>query len=307
MRKHVSSLLLCGVLGLSQAQTAIACAFHGYTPNPTLVDQILFTEQVVLARLAPGDPGRYIPVETLMGPTVSEIAIPAHRTYRTQLQANPAKTVLLARDGAYGPWLELAVLDDRFRVVVDVVVQRQSEWQFGGDAARLRTFAGLVNDPDPAIRRLALQELDRAPYGALKSAPVPAIADLGQRLRNSDAALLPIHVLLAGLSKDNAHIPQLSQDLDKAVREGTPYLGAYVTALIELTGKSGVTHISEHYLQRADLSPITQERLLQALAIQYRAADGQTRRFIAQEVATLSRSIPGFKDVAARQFGFDPT
>lgn len=296
--------VLSVMLGLATGGGAMACAFHGYNPNPTLIDVLLATEQVVIARPDPSDPNRYMPLETLAGPDVLDIPVRVTPTTRALLKGRPSSTVLLARDGSYGPWLEIAVLDDRYRQFIGKVLRQQSELLSGGDGKRLRLFATLLNDPNPDIRRLELQELDRAPYGDLKGLRLPDIQNLRQDLKNGDGDLMPIRVLLAGLSQDRSLSRFLSSELDAAVQNDVPYMGAYATAVIELEGRGAVQDILERYLKKDGLSEATREKLLQALAIQYKTASGSTRRSIAQGVADLLRDSPELGDVASRQFGF---
>lgn len=296
--------VLCAVLSLVGAGQTVACAFHGYTPSQTLVDILLATEQIAIARLDPSNPDRYLLVETLAGPDVPDLPVKVDPGMRALLAEDPSSTVLLARDGAYGPWMEIAFLDDRYRDFIFRILRRQSELLLGNDRKRLRLFAELLNDPSPDIRRLALQELDRAPYGDLKSLRLPKVQTLRQDLGSSDDALLPIRVLLAGLSRDLSYSPVLSDGLDTAIRQDLPYLGAYATALVELEGQQAVELIFDRYLTSASLSPLAQERLLQAMFIQYKTAPRSTRQLISREVAALLRKSPELEEMAARQFGF---
>lgn len=294
---------LSAALCLASAGPGTACAFHGYSPNPTLIDVLLATEQAVIARAPRGGAGHYITVETLAGPDVPEIPLRVAPTTRALLAGRPTATVLLARDGAYGPWLEIAVLDESYRTLLTRVMRQQSDLLLDGDKKRLRLFATLLNDRNPDIRRLALQELDRAPYWDIKAQHLPPVQNLRQDLESGDADLTPIRILLAGLSGDRAYTGYLSAQLDRAIAQDLPYLGAYATALIELEGQAAVRDI----LARAKaegLSITTRERLLQALAIQYKTAPSATRRDITRGVTDLVRHAPELAEVAMRQFGF---
>lgn len=304
MTTRVCGWVLGGMLGLGGAQAATACAFHGYTPDPTLVDILLTTEQVVIVRLDPSNPNRYTPVDALIGPDALDVPIVPGAATRARLSGRPSATVLLARDGAYGPWLELAVLDDRYRAIVDHVLQRQSAWLFGGEKERLSLFAERLNDPNPDIRRLALQELDRAPYGTLQDLRLPSVRNLRQDLETGDDDLMPIRILLAGLSKDTSLSRFLSTELDAAIHNDVPYMGAYATALIELEGQAAVQAILDRHLSAGTLSLETREKLLEALALQHKTAPAPTRRVIASGVADLLRTSPDLNEAAARQFGF---
>lgn len=112
---------LAAVLCLAPAANALACAFHGYTPNPTLVDLLLATEQAVVARPTPQ--GTYRIVDALLGPDEGDIPVPASAEFQRKLAANSNATVLLVRDGAYGPWIEAAVMDSGFRSLIGTVMQ----------------------------------------------------------------------------------------------------------------------------------------------------------------------------------------
>ncbi len=296
--------LLSFALSLGFAQNSGACAFHGYTPNPTLIDILLATEQVVIARPEPSNPSQYTPIETLAGPEVINIPIGVTPATRVLLAGKPSATVLLARDGSYGPWLEIAVLDNRYRKFVSRILRQQSELLLAGGKKRLLLFAALVNDPNPGIRRLALQELDRAPYSDLKSLRLPKIQNLGQDLENGDEDLMPIRVLLAGLSQDRSFTRIMNAKLDAAIQNDVPYLGAYATALIELEGAAAVRKIFDRQLNADNLSADNREKLLQAMAIQYKTAPKPTRNLIARELTEFARISPDFAEAAARQFGF---
>ncbi len=304
MTNKFLGLVFAGVLSLSLTQTALACAFHGYTPNPTLVDVLLTTEQVAVARLDPAQPSRYKLVEVLMGPDVSDIPLPVAKSVRKLLAARPSRSVLLARDGAYGPWLALTILDSRLHDVVKQVTQRQSALINGGDEKRLAFFAKLLNDPSPAVGRLALQELDRAPYSALRGVKLPNIQNLKRQLETGDEELMPVRILLAGLSRNQGYSHFLSDELDMAIEGNIPYMGAYATALIELGGAKAAQEIIDHHLKPQVLPFETRVKLLQALSVQHKASPRSTRRAIARGVAELLRSSPDLKEPAAQYFGF---
>ncbi|MEL7256462.1 MAG: hypothetical protein AAFN80_01295 [Pseudomonadota bacterium] len=304
MRHKVFGWVLGGAISFGAGPAAEACAFHGYVPDPTLVDLLLATEQIMVARPDPGDPTRYQPIRVLLGPETAQVPVAVSAATRARLSDKTTHSVLLARDGAYGPWQELAVLDDRFRGVVDHVVAHQIEWSFGADAERLSLFSGYLNDPNPDLRRLALQELDRVPYGVLRAARLPKIPTLKQDLQSGDSDLLPIRVLLAGLSQDPSFGAVLAQDLDAAIAQDLPYLGAYATAWIELDGKTAAQAILDRLAQDDALSLNTRIKLLEALALQHTHAPAPTRRVIARGVAEMLRSRPDLREAATTQFGF---
>lgn len=298
------TFVLAALLAVSGGQAGRACAFHGYTPDPTLVDVLLTTEQVLIAREDPADPGRYETVAVLAGADVAEVPLTVSGEVRAQLSGRPDPTVLLARDGIYGPWLALAVLDRDYQDVVEHVLANQVDWLYGDGQARLSFFARHLNDPNPDIRRLALREMDRAPYGALRKLRRPKIRRLGAELETGDEELMPIRILLAGLSRDRRYSSYLSAKLARAVRDDVPYLGAYTTALIELEGRAAVEPILETYLKDESLPLETRVKLLDGLAVQHKTAPRATRRAIVLAVAELLKSSPEFFEAAPGMFGY---
>ena len=302
MAHKIFGWILSGAIALNNG--ASACAFHGYTPNPTLVDVLLATEQAVIARPDPARPSRYIAVETLLGPE-AEVSLNIASQHRAPLSRSRDAVMLLARDGAYGPWVEVRLLDPGLRAIVGQVIKRQSAWVWGGDGARLAHFAAYVNDPNPKVRHLALRELDRAPYSDLRQLRLPEIRNLRRDLTGGEADLRPIRALLAGLSRDRAFGDLLAGELDAALRNDLPYMGAYATALIEQWGERGVQLIIARYLTAPRVSAAAKEKLLQALALQHKTARGSTRRMISREMAALLRAHPALEAPAARQFGYE--
>ncbi|MEM9579838.1 MAG: hypothetical protein AAF891_04065 [Pseudomonadota bacterium] len=274
-----------------------ACAFHGYTPNPTLVDLVMATEHLVIARPLSGAADVLIVSETLMGPPVDRIHLPGRRGTQAASESR-----LLLRDGPYGPWMDAVLVDAQMRAVLGAVLQRLDGWQLGGEDDRLQYFAALVNATSPQVRRLALLELDRAPYGALKRVRRPEVKGLGKLLVTGREDLKPIRALLAGLSGDAGHRQVLQSELARALKSEQAQAGAYATALIELDGVQAVRQIFDTYLEPGHLSVPQQQALVSALALQYRNGPADTRRAIVARVARLSRHSDTFGDIARGQF-----
>ena len=285
--KMVVSLTLATALAFGTAKTVAACEFHGYIPDPTLVDILLGTEHVLVARPDPVDPSRYKPTQALSGPWDITIPLAVSDDIRKQLSGDEA--VLLAREEAYGPWLELAVIDDEFRAIVDQVMKRQSDWIYGEDAER--------------FRELALRELDRADYVVLWGLSIPNVGRLRREIEDVDDELRPIRILLAGLSGDQSYVDAIGDGLSRAVDLDLPYLGAYATALIELQGPKAVKAIVDTHFSPATQPSDTYERLLEAFAIKNQTAKGMPRRAISQGVGQVLQASPELAGAAARQFG----
>ena len=300
----VKQWLIAGALSVSLASQAMACAFHTYLPQETVVDWMLGSDHIVLARTDPDDPTRFAPVAAIRG-SQTEVDLPfaPDPDTRARLAGNPGDAVLFARDGAYGPWRRLAYLSEDYRAVIDLVGARLDDWEAAPTFERFETFAALVDHPDDGVRVLALRELDRAPYEVLRAlefdVDVPAL--LAQVDRPEEADLRPVRVLLLGLSGDESAVSFLQQGLERIHEVEPPtYLGAYAAALIELAGADG-SAVVEGYIADASLPVAAREQLIEALAI-HGFADPQFGPALVSRVAPLFQDETPLAAAFARQF-----
>jgi hypothetical protein len=283
----------------------LACSFHNYLPDRTIVDRMVESEHIVLARPGPDNPFRYHAIEAIEG-GVDDVDIPhlVDSASRRKFAANPADVALFARDGAYGPWVKLAHVDAAYAPVIDAVSRRLATWRLGSDGRdRFQFFAGLQAHPDAAVRRLALAELDRAPYAVLRGLEMTVDAKgLSRDLpRRTESGLLPIRVLLLGLSDSEDARVILSDGVERlAMRDSDPALGAYATALIELDPEGGIALVGR--LLADDLSPDAAESLIEASAIHAEAGAKDTDALHAAVAAAVA-ARPSLALPVARQFG----
>ncbi|MCV6598260.1 MAG: hypothetical protein OIF40_14385 [Mangrovicoccus sp.] len=301
------------------AGAAAACGFHGYTPAPTLTDRLLGSEHVVLARPAADNPYLFEVTETLVGPDVP-VVIPflVDTPSRARLAHEPQSAVLFARDGGYGPFERVAFADPTLRPIIDEVITKLPDWEMGDDAERFQFFADLQNHPDPGIQRLALLELDRADYGILRQlslaplqpqaltpvdgAVLPAPQGVVAGAIGSDLDLVPIRVLLLGLSGAPEAGPILNDGFAQAAKTGSVWLGAYAAALIELEGAA----VAESFLALL-LDPSTKadarESLLDAIALHAVLREEAERQILLDHVIQALAQDPSLAIPVARQFG----
>ncbi|WP_068119547.1 hypothetical protein [Tropicimonas marinistellae] len=304
------SLLPALALALAvRADPASACAFHNYLPEQTLVDRLLATENVVLARPNPEDPFRFQAVEALEG-TMAQADLPTlvDSTTRRKLALNPDDTVLFARDdGAYGPFLRLAYLDPAHRDVVETIMAHKENWIMGDDLGRYQYFADLLQHPDPAIHALALRELDTAPYDLLRSLSLTPNPDriLKSLWIPSEMPYQPIRILLLGFTQGEHAQTTLSAGLERSRKSGaTTNLGPYATAVVERDGIAGVTRLVEMFLADTPAPADQVELVVEALAIHAGAAAPERRAEILTTLANVLSSHPEHAGAVARQFQF---
>lgn len=288
------------------APAALACAFHTYVPQPTLVDRMLASEHIVLARNSAEDPFRYQALEAIAGGT-AHVTLPAlvDTVSRRKLAGDSTARVLFARDGAYGPWQRLAFVDASFQPVLDAIVARLPRWALGPGSERYQFFADLLNHPDPFIHALALRELDQAAYSALRALDLDVpVGRLAARLNDpAEYHLKPIRILLLGLADQ----PQLRSRLERGVASAIPVgggvLGAYATAYLESYGASGVERVSRTYLQDRLISPEARELLLEALAIHSASGAPDVAEAVRVRVKEAVHRDASLAPAVARQFG----
>lgn len=55
------------MIWLLPVTAARACGFHGYLPERTVIDRMLDSDHIVLARADPANPFRYVAVDAIRG------------------------------------------------------------------------------------------------------------------------------------------------------------------------------------------------------------------------------------------------
>ncbi len=288
------------------APAALACGFHNYTPQPTLVDRLSLRPELVLARPDPENPYRYAAEITMGGaPQDADIPFLVDSATRRKLGSDPEAYVLFARRGASDAWERIAFVDEAMSDLLDTVLPQLDAWTDGDDTGRLAYFATRIEDDDRIIRRLALREVDLADYGDLKAlalTPDPAMI-LPALYQPAEADLLAIRILLLGFSDSEIAGQVVSQGLARVVRISASLLGAYATALIEQRGLDGVELIARSYLSDTTLPPGNRELLVEALAIHAQTGDATLRSAAQIAVSRAVERDPTLAPMAARQFG----
>jgi len=300
---HLRSITLTALVCNLLAATAWACAFHGYTPRPTLVDLLYDSEQIVLARPDPNNPARFLAIDALAGPLdLVELPQTPSTATRTALAARPDATMLFARDGAYGPWVQHGLVDPGLRAVLDTALSRQSRWQGSNSQTRAQFFAAQLSHASAAVRTLALLELDRVDYATLRSLRIKGLAAQVAALDQGDEKLKPIRILLTGLAGDSRLAPALSTGVHAAITGNRRYIGAYSTAFIELGGARAVERLTQNYLATNATPADRRELMIEAFAIQGLYGSRKTKRQITRSLTALLRSDPKLAGPIARQF-----
>ena len=287
---------------------ALGCGFHTYVPQPTIVDRLLTSDHIVLARPDPADPFRFVAVEALEGP-LADVELPhlVDSTTRRRFNAEPEARVLFARDGAYGPWERLAYVDEDMQRILDDVLANLPAWGgIGDDRGRYEYFAGLIESNDHRIQRIALRELDQASYQVFRRLPVnPHPETILMRLNNlSEVELVPIRILLLGLSDHPDVADFLRAGVDRSTAAGaTARLGAFTTAWVEHSGLEAARILAADYLADRSLPFESREMIIEALAIHSEVREPEVAEAVRFAVASAVRAEPELAPAVARQFG----
>lgn len=304
MRRLTTVASAIVVLGL--AQPASPCAFHNYAPAESLVNRLLATDHIVLARPDPANPFRFAAVEAIEGP-LEGVEIPqlVDTTTRRRLGLNPADTVLFIRDEGYGAWTRLAYLDAGMRAVFDEVAARLPEWELGADEDRFRMFAGLIDHPDTAVADIALTEIDQADYSILRRLTFDTdVQRLMDGLKDpAQTGLRPIRILVLGLSGDPRAEDFLREAFARALHADGAVLGAYATALIELGGPDAARAMAREVLLDTRLPVETRELVVEAFALHSQSGGTETGAAARAAVEAALAGSPELAGAIARQFG----
>lgn len=303
--RWLARVLLIGAL-LVRAAPAGACAFHTSLPAETAIDRMLASDTVVLVRPDPDDAFAYAIVETLRG-SAEGVTPPflIDSTTRRRLARNGADAVLLAHRAGAG-WTRLAYVDARFRTVIETVQRRAVEWiaePFHSE--RFALAVRLHDDADPQLRTLALQEIDRVPYGMLQTMDVrvPANALVAALWTRQGYAYQPIRVLLLGLTGEDVARAEVRAFIDRVQTwDRAEHLGAFATALIELDGLDGVVRLEQGFLADPGQPLDKLESIVEAMAIHHGLAERPLRTSIADALLRFVAMRPDGAGAVARHF-----
>ncbi|WP_146136682.1 hypothetical protein [Aliiruegeria haliotis] len=289
------------------ASASLACGFHGYSPQPSLVERLLVSDHIVLARNDPQNPFAYKAVRAIEG-SLDHVELPhlVDSATRRRFDLNPDATVLFARDGDYGPWQRLTYVGPELAPVIERIAPRLDDWQMGGDEERFQIFADLIGSEDPALQGIALRELDTADYYVFRRLDLKPDAEAigAQMYRPEGAGLLAIRILLLGMAEGEVADTLLRRGFALTLKSGGPLLGAYSTALIELNGTEAVSLLAQTYLADTTIPLDVRESIAEALAIHGIAGDPTLQPEISEAVSAALEAAPDLAPAVARQFGF---
>ena len=304
-RFFAAAVLSAGLSTALITTAADACAFDLIKPERTSVDWIVEAETLVLARPAPDNAFAYQITEVLRGEkTGQKVSLLVNSAYRKTLKRNPDHAVLLRKSEA-GEWRQVAYVDDDFREVLDTVLSHANEWQNDYPPSRFDVFEALQSSVNPALRGLAIRELDKAPYDMLRTLDMklPVGELLADLWTVEGYPYQSIRVLLLGLSGDDRARQEIYDYFARTQNWGwTNGIGAFAAALVELDGVAGVAYLDQFLLSESDQPIDKMQGVIQALAIHRGTADAEVAREIDTVLAALLDEKPEMASPVAQQF-----
>lgn len=297
-------LILICALAL-QTGAALACAFHYTKLERTAVDWLVGGDHVVLARPDPTNPFAFKVVRIIRGAEpVDAPPFLVDSVTRRKMAANPSDAVMFARD-ADGAWVRAAYVNSAFQPLISVVQSHAPEWSLAYTKGRFEVFEALQDHPDASLRQLALQEIDKAPYGMLRGMDlrIPGEDLIRQIWTRQGYAYQSIYVLLLGIDGSPAARREVHAFIDRVADwDWANNLGAFATALVELDGPAGIAKLDRVFLSDPDQPADKLEQVVEALAIHNGLGDLALKSRIAVALQNLAETRPDGAELIARQF-----
>ncbi|RWO26114.1 hypothetical protein [Mesorhizobium sp.] len=264
--------LMCMIAAafLLTATPAHACVLCMSYPKVTNADQVVGSGTAVFARENPARPFSYAVLETFKGRyDGSAIPLFLDSTTARALQLYPALQVILVQNGPGGAWRALGMAGREYQSVMRQVAQ----WDKSSKtlAERAVFFATYLRHEDRRLAELAFLEVARAPYATLRDLKTRVARDDIYRIVNDlfHVEWHGLYILMLGMSDRPEDIAFVRGKLRTAAEYGlTVNLGAYATALIEMTGADGVTQLAEEYFVEPGRSHAELLEIVRALSVQ---------------------------------------
>jgi hypothetical protein len=285
---------------------ALGCSFHNYKPTKTLVDWMLYSDVVALARPDPENGFKYRVVKLYRGQDADgDIPFLVDSTFRHRLANNPEDGVILAKDGV-GRWVIIGYADRDHRSLINVIVKKALDWREDAyHPDRFETFADYQDHPNVGLRRLALQEIDRVPYAMLSDMEVrfsdrEILKSLGSW---SEFAYRPINFLLLGQTGTPAARTLVQRQIESMANlDASESLGAATTAYIELEGAGAVRNLARLFFSDPTQPLGKLESVVEAMAIHSGLGSQDLKTAIQEALLEFVAQRPNAAALIARQF-----
>ncbi|MDA5556441.1 hypothetical protein [Shimia sp. MMG029] len=287
----VRYLVVITFIAAMAAAPVLSCAFHGYTPIPTMVERLMSSSSIVLARSHAETPFRFTDVRALRG-AAGEAVIPHMVDSKTRafFEKSPEARVLFAKDSQTGAWVRLVNVDQDMHRVLRQILAHLVEWKEGDTAGRAEFFAALLDEEDPELHNLALGELDLLDYSTFRKLglQVDTKRILSRIHVVGEANLKPVRVLLLGLSEEVGLRAFFQEGVRANARSDGPMLGAYAIALMEYEGRAAVDWLVRTLLTNQEVSAQALSVLVGTMALHHGAGSEEVGAAIRENLARVA-------------------
>ncbi len=296
----------CALTALLSAATAAgACGFHLVKAEKTPVDWLVDASHLVLARPDPEQPMRYDRGQVLRGGDgIGRLPFLVDSARRRQFDANSEDSMLFAANED-GNWVLVSYADENFRTIMAQVLDKAEDWKGSYGEDRFHTVETLMDHPDPAIRRLALSEIDKAPYAMLREIDhgLPAEQILDDLWTLEGYPYQPVRILLLGISGSEMAREEVHGYMER-VRSWawSDNLGAFSTALIELDGALGIDLLEDYFLSDPDQPLDKLDMVVAAVSEHHAYGDPALGGRLTAAIERFLAVRPEALGMAARQF-----
>lgn len=284
---------------------AHSCAFDMVKPERTIIDWIVGSKRLVLARPYDDNPFTFAETQVLIGdddgPPIDHLV---DSVSRRKLAATPSDAVLFTHTFD-GGWRRIAYVDDNFRNTVETAVAHRLSWQNNMPQSRLDFIVALQDSPLRTDKAVVIGELDKVPYEQLRKLDI-RISD-EELLKNlwtrSGYPYQAIRALLLGLAGTPSARAEIHDYINRAADSGgANNLGAFAAAFVEIEGTSGVEHLANTILHDPTQPLNRLEQIVMAMSVHYGIAGPHLKAAIqdALDVLVSQRSEAGA--IVARQF-----
>ncbi|MBO9452232.1 hypothetical protein J7426_18305 [Tropicibacter sp. R16_0] len=301
--RTVFPLIVAAAFTIGQAK---ACGFHYYIPENTSVDRLLQSKDVILARPSRQNRFEFEATKVLRGQGPSQkLPFLVSTVLRKKMELNPQDHIVLER-APEGTWKHVSYANAAYVEMVKSVLANSETWSRNYTPDRFAMFAKLLNSPDPALKELALREVDKAPYEMLRQIDVNLSSEdlLSQLWTIKGIPFQSIRILLLGLSGDDAARVEIHRFIDTSKdKDRAENLGAFSAALVEMDGLDGVTRLETTYLTDTSQPLAKLEQVVEALAIHNAVASFELHKAITDALSQMILQRPETAPMVARQFG----
>ena len=300
---HLFAALFVATLGSSQY--AKACAFDLVKPERTVIDWIVESDTLVLARPEKGDPFSFAVVKVLAGTeTPPPIPYLVESSTRRKLANRPEAAVLFARTQD-SHWRRVAFVDEGFAQTLEVVLNHREAWSTGMPQSRIDYIESLQDRTDPLHKTIVISELDKVPYEKLRAFDLRISANelLSDLWTPQGYTYQAIRALLLGFNGSDSARLEIRRVMKGAGGSSNPKnLGAFSAAFIETEGMNGVSRLARDVLLDPEQPLEVVEQVVMALSVHHAISGQGVRNTIDVALSQLVSDRPEAGALVAKHF-----